>query len=148
MEVLFWLGLIMTILLIEDDKRLAEFISLSLPGINTLIAKSLAEAKNILSISRPHLLLIDLNLPDSSGLDTLYALKSFNGPKIALTGHPRDESISFSTLGIIDYIQKTESLDCVISRIKFNISKIKPKCRFEPGVFKEIQACLLAAKSF
>lgn len=131
----------MTILLIEDDKRLAEFISFSLSNHTVLIVDTLKAAHDALVNLRPSLLLIDLNLPDSSGLDTLKSLKYYKCPRIVITAQ-KNIGHEVALLGAIDYIEKSSGMEELINRIKFNISKYIPKSRFNSDKFKEIQACL------
>ncbi len=133
----------MIILLIEDDKRLAEFLSYSLSGDTVLVAHSLAAAHSILLSKRPNLMVVDLNLPDSVGLDTLAALRPYVCPRIVLTASGKDLACQAAALGASDYIEKTtSSMDSLVDRIKFNLSKYRPRARFEAGVFREICAHL------
>jgi DNA-binding response OmpR family regulator len=132
-----------TILLIEDNAQLAEFISYSLPEAEVLIAGTLATALKILSAYRVNLMLIDLNLPDSRGLATLAALKSYAYPKIVISASD-SKTISGMT-GITDYIDKANGVTDIVDRIRFNIGKISKRTeRFSPSVFEEIKACLQA----
>lgn len=131
----------MTILLIEDDKRLADLIAYSLAGVKMIVAPSLATAHDILKTVRPHLMLVDLNLPDSGGLDTLMSLKPYVCPKVVLTAH-LDLECQVAALGAVDYITKSSAMDEVMARIKFNVSKYRPRARFTPETFSEIKACL------
>ena len=58
----------MKILIIEDDKALNTGIALSLGNDVILQAFCLAEARNLLD-SSVDLIILDINLPDGSGLD-------------------------------------------------------------------------------
>lgn len=66
-----------TILLVEDDDNIAQFMRLSLlkHGYQIVRVATISEANTILSRSRPGLILLDLNLPDGNGLDVLQYLK-------------------------------------------------------------------------
>lgn len=132
----------MTILLIEDDHRLADLIQFKLSGHEVMIAPSLAAAHLALATIRPVLVLVDLNLPDSRGLDTLLALKGCNVPKVVISGHPKDLTPEMAALGVTDYVRKTSNIDDIVARIRFNISKYQPRQRFRPEIFREIQAAL------
>ncbi|MDP3509138.1 MAG: PAS domain S-box protein [Candidatus Melainabacteria bacterium] len=65
------------ILLVEDDDNIAQFMRLSLlkHGYQILRVATIAAAIDVLSRSRPGLILLDLNLPDGNGLDILQYLK-------------------------------------------------------------------------
>ncbi|MBP6792570.1 MAG: response regulator, partial [Aeromonas sp.] len=69
-------------LVIEDDERigaiLAELIS-STPGYSLLgRAESLAQADLMLRATEPQLLVVDISLPDGSGLEWVNRLRSHN----------------------------------------------------------------------
>ncbi len=133
----------MTILLIEDDKSLADLITYSLPDDEVLVAGSLAVAHKILMTYRVNLMLIDLNLPDSRGLATLAALKGYAYPKIVTSGCCAEMARQMT--GVMDYIDKAAGTDELIARVQFNISKLVRRTdRFAPSVFEEIKSCLRA----
>ncbi len=133
----------MTILLIEDDHRLAELIAFKLAGHEVVIAASLAAAHAALATIRPILLLVDLNLPDSKGLDTLSALKAYTVPKVVISASAKELTPEMAALGVCDYVRKTCGIDDIVARIRFNLSKCQPaRRRFDPAVFSQIQACL------
>jgi CheY-like chemotaxis protein len=68
-----------TVLVVEDDGTVASAIDLLLHhyGYALHIAPTLAEARRLLSTgAAPHVVVLDLNLPDGSGLDLLEQLRS------------------------------------------------------------------------
>ena len=130
----------MTILLIEDDYRLADLIQFKLSDYNIIIGDSLAAAKKILSSISPTLLLVDLNLPDSRGLQTLVSLKSYNIPKIVVSGSLDEEMCRALDLGATDYICKGYNVDDMVARIRFNLAKYRTRPRFSAEIFKEVKA--------
>ncbi len=133
----------MTILLIEDDKRLAEFITFSLPGDTVVTVHTLEAAHVYLAKSRPHMMVVDLNLPDSKGLETLIGLRRYSVPRVVLTSHDKSLADEAVALGAIDYITKTSSsMSDLIDRIRFNLAKFRPRARFSAETFREIRACL------
>ncbi len=132
----------MTILLIEDDYRLAELIQFKLMGDEVLIAPHMAAAHETLATTRPILLLVDLNLPDSRGLDTLKALSGYKVPKVVISGHAKELTAEMAALGVVDYVRKTCVIDDIVARIRFNMTKYRPRTRFAPDRFKQIQAAL------
>ena len=66
------------VLLVEDDAGDAllveELVSECRPRMRLHVSRSLAEALTAIDAYRPHCVLLDLNLPDSHGLDALAAL--------------------------------------------------------------------------
>ncbi|MBL6765879.1 MAG: response regulator [Verrucomicrobiae bacterium] len=104
------------ILHIEDNPMEAmlmrELVSVSLPDTHALIpAGSLAEAREKIAVSRPDLILLDLSLPDISGIDTIHELRPHvrGIPIIVLSGYD-DEKTSIAALraGAQDYLVKGE----------------------------------------
>lgn len=134
----------MNILLVEDNSQLAEYIALELGG-NVKIAGSLEEAKTLLERESFNLVLLDLGLPDSQGLDTIKVIKEFGLPIVVLTANDTlaEEACK---LEIVDYLVKRD-MKALMLRIRFNIAKIAKstkvrKPRFDEHVFSQIKACL------
>lgn len=135
----------MTILLIEDDKQLAEYLAISLPEADVSIASSLTAAKKLLDTMTFGLMLIDLNLPDSRGLDTLKALRQYAGPKLVISGCC-GHTVSQMT-NVLDYIDKMNTPSEIVARIRFNIDKMSRRTeRFAPEIFEEIKGHLISAR--
>jgi DNA-binding response OmpR family regulator len=73
-----------TILLVEDDLSLRASLCqfLNDHGYRTLTASTAAEGAQMLRMNHPRLCLLDLNLPDGSGLDLLRSIaRSHAGPR-------------------------------------------------------------------
>ncbi len=62
-----------TILIVEDEKYIAQFISINLStrGYDTLHAETVREALDLMRKYVPQLLIVDLKLPDMSGWEML-----------------------------------------------------------------------------
>lgn len=130
------------ILMIEDQSHFAEMVVHLLEGLDIDVVGTLNAAKERLATKRYGLVLVDLGLPDSQGLDTLRALKGFKVPMVVLTAR-FDLSEGASTCGAIDYVVKTTEMSDLYERLMFNVSKVrKPKLRFAPDVFSKLQECL------
>ena len=65
-----------TILVVEDDNYIRQFITVNLTmrGYDTLQAETVQEGLQLLREFGPHLLIVDLKLPDMSGWDMLNAI--------------------------------------------------------------------------
>lgn len=115
----------MKILVIEDEpdiRRNLEY-NISREGFNVLTAGSLSEAEEIVNSNPLSLILLDLMLPDGSGLDLCKKFKSNSKtesiPIIILTAKDDevDKVVGFE-LGADDYVTKPFSVRELILRIK------------------------------
>lgn len=82
-----------------------------------LIARSLQETLDLLSSQNVDVILLDLNLPDSNGLDTLEKVrKIYNGTLIVLTSID-DEQIGIDAirLGADEYLIKNQLTERLLS---------------------------------
>jgi ActR/RegA family two-component response regulator len=86
-----------TILLVEDDRGLRTFLAdnLTADGFDVLVADTVRDAVRLLEYKQPDLALIDLGLPDGSGLDLIARVRAADGvasrldpgvPLVVLTG--------------------------------------------------------------
>ena len=82
------------VLLVEDDANDAELVQACLAeavrgGAHLVHAATLAQALQILGAQAIHIVVLDLDLPDSSGFETLDRLgAAARGPVIVVTGNP------------------------------------------------------------
>ena len=115
----------MKILVIEDEpdiRRNLEY-NISREGYNVLTAGSLSEAEEIVNSNSLSLILLDLMLPDGSGLDFCKKFKSNSKtdsiPIIILTAKDDevDKVVGFE-LGADDYVTKPFSVRELVLRIK------------------------------
>ena len=113
------------ILLIEDEPDIRKTLeyNLSREGFDVACASSLSEGKNYINADQFSLILLDLMLPDGSGLDLCRELKSDSEKKttpiIILTAKDDevDKVVGFE-LGADDYVTKPFSVRELILRIK------------------------------
>ncbi len=132
----------MKILLVEDNHLFGEFIGAHIDGITAV--ETLNGAMDILNHEKFDLLLIDLGLPDSKGLDTLRAFAHIKTPKIVITV-TEGCLLEAARQGFCDYVMKSDPHD-MVKRIQFNIGKLmKKRVRFAPDVFRAIQSHLSSA---
>src|SRR5262245_49682603 len=70
-----------TVVVCEDDRSTLELLcdNLVAERFEAVPAPSAADALRLCEFSHPDLLLLDLNLPDASGLDVLRAIRSTEG---------------------------------------------------------------------
>ncbi len=106
------------VLIIEDDLRIAEIQKRFIEQINGFqtvgIAASYIEARTLIDILKPDLLLLDVYFPDMNGLDLLKEIKQHTKQMdvIMITAtkeiHKVQEAIS---IGVFDYIIKPVVFD-------------------------------------
>ncbi len=107
-----------TILIVEDDRALNDGIRLSMKDLGILQAFSLQEARELIK-RRPDLIILDINLPDGSGLDFFMEKKSaYHIPVIFLTANDMESDVVTGLeLGADDYITKPFSLAILRARV-------------------------------
>lgn len=120
------------VLLVEDDPGDASLVRQSLRVAHDLYFEvtwvtSLAEGRQQLRVSQPDVLLLDLSLPDSTGLETVRAGRASAGnlPLIVLTGHD-DSLLAMQTLeaGAQDYLVKGHfDTDSLVRAIRHAIGR-------------------------
>ena len=111
-------------LIVDDDADAAEMLAalIASEGYSVAIAHSLAEARNCMALRPPDLVLLDLRLPDGSGL-SLFGEQSLlcNAQVVLVTGYATLEtSIEALRLGAADYLVKPVNmthLRGVLSRV-------------------------------
>lgn len=111
------------ILLVEDERAVAHGLRYGLQseGFVVLWAETGGAALDLAHTQQPHLILLDIRLPDISGFDICRQLRSegMRQPILMLTA--RDEEIDKVLgleLGADDYVVKPYSLREIISRIR------------------------------
>ncbi|WP_132122934.1 response regulator transcription factor [Actinocrispum wychmicini] len=111
------------ILVVDDDEFLADAVSTALryEGFDTAVAGTRAEAVGAVQRYRPDLIVLDILLPDGSGLDLCRALRrsAQQVPVVFLTARDEpEERIAGLTIGGDDYLTKPFSLGELIARIR------------------------------
>ena len=130
------------IFLLEDDEALGRGITMALEGPERAVfrAGTLAEAEEILARGRFSLLILDVNLPDGSGLELLKQLRQRGDsvPVILLTANDLEvDIVSGLELGADDYITKPFSLAVLRARVNTQLRRggtVQPE-RLELGGF-------------
>lgn len=110
------------LLVIEDDPQVQGLLSegLELDGVSMVIASSGAEGRKIANDRKPLVVLLDIGLPDISGLNLLGELLSMDPGLmvIMLTGHSDEMSVvEAMRKGALDYISKPFKLTEVREKV-------------------------------
>ncbi len=115
------------ILLLEDDIALGRGISLALQGDNLQIklCRTLAEGRAEAAGSVYDLLILDVNLPDGSGLELLRQVRQSGGvPVILLTANDLEmDIVTGLESGADDYITKPFSLAVLRARVNAQLRR-------------------------
>ncbi len=105
-----------SVLVVEDESVLAKNVKRALErmGHSVLTAGSGAEAERIFEESRPRLTLMDLRLPDRSGLDLLpeFLERAPSTQIIMMTAYASvSDAVEAIKMGACDYLQKPLNMD-------------------------------------
>ena len=116
------------IFLLEDDEALGRGITMALEGPERAVfrAGTLAEAEEILARERFSLLILDVNLPDGSGLELLKQLRQRGDsvPVILLTANDLEvDIVAGLELGADDYITKPFSMAVLRARVNTQLRR-------------------------
>jgi two-component system, OmpR family, KDP operon response regulator KdpE len=110
------------ILVIEDDRYISNFITVSLEkdGYSVLVAQTASEALFLISSHHPDMLLLDLGLPDKDGLAVIKEVRTFSDvPILVVSARGQSEDkIEALDLGANDYITKPFHMGELMARIR------------------------------
>jgi len=113
------------ILVVDDEPDILEFIQYNLKkeGFQVFTASNGVEAINIATNSNPHLILLDIMMPELDGVETCHRLRTmheFDNTLIAfLTArHEEYSQIAGLEAGADDYIQKPIRPRLLVTRLK------------------------------
>jgi len=111
-------------LVVDDEADSAEMMAtlIAMEGFTVATAGSLRDARRQLALQEPDIVLLDLMLPDGSGMQLLDDGKSLSNSEVVLiTGHASLEtSIQALRLGAVDYLVKPvnmKQLHGILSRV-------------------------------
>lgn len=110
------------ILVVDDEPQIHTFIRISLAaeGFQYLGADSLNTAKQQIDVHSPHVIVLDLGLPDGDGINLLKTVRqSSKTPVLILTARDQEEEkIRLLEAGANDYLSKPFGIKELIVRIK------------------------------
>lgn len=123
------------IFLLEDDETLGRGIAKALTGPETSVVcrSSLAKARETLAEDRFDLLILDVNLPDGSGLDLLRQIRAGGDttPVILLTANDLElDEVTGLEAGADDYITKPFTLAVLRARVNAQLRRSTPKASY------------------
>jgi two-component system OmpR family response regulator len=120
------------VLVVDDEAYLADLVATALryEGFQTAVAGSGAEAITQVGRFRPDLIVLDVMLPDGSGLRTCARLRrdGCEAPVVFLTARDATEDkIAGLTVGGDDYLTKPFSLEELIARVRAVLRRTRPR---------------------
>ena len=122
------------ILIVEDEDSLAESIRYNLEreGFAVRVADDGAVALEVFRADRPELVILDLMLPQVSGLDVARAIRAESTvPMIMVTAKDSEaDKVTGLELGADDYVTKPFSMRELVSRVRANLRRARMA---EPG---------------
>ena len=121
------------ILLLEDDTTLGRGIQLALqdPDVTIALTGTLSQAREMLAQKKFDLLILDVNLPDGSGLDLLREVRQGEAvPVILLAANDLEmDVVTGLESGADDYITKPFSLAILRARVNAQLRRrVKFSC--------------------
>ena len=113
------------ILLLEDDLALGSGIRLALQDLEITLCHTLSQARAALWADRFDLLILEVNLPDGSGLELLDQVRAVgNVPVILLTANDLEtDLVTGLESGADDYITKPFSLAVLRARVNAQLRR-------------------------
>lgn len=110
-------------MLVVDDEEailLALQRGLEQEGYRVLLARGGTEALDLMATAHPDLLVLDLGLPDTSGVDVIKRLRGWSEvPIVVVSGHGSDQDkIVALDVGADDFVTKPFNLDELRARVR------------------------------
>ena len=110
------------ILIVEDDKYIINFISMSLKkeDYDYVIAKTCGEANALFYANRPDMIILDLGLPDGDGIEIIKNVREISKIPIIVVSarQEEEEKIQALDLGADDYVTKPYNPTILLLRIE------------------------------
>ncbi len=110
------------LLAIEDDVHIQRFLvaALEAHGYELLAAATGAEGLHLAAVRQPDIVLVDLGLPDRSGLEVIRALREwYKGPVIVLSARSQEsDKVAALDIGADDYVTKPFGIGELLARLR------------------------------
>jgi two-component system, OmpR family, response regulator RegX3 len=125
------------ILVVEDEESLADSVRYNLEreGFSVAVAADGRRALEAFRADPPSLVILDLMLPEMSGLDVCRTLRSESEvPIIVVTAKDSEaDKVSGLELGADDYVTKPFSMRELISRVRANLRRVRTPAAVVPA---------------
>jgi two-component system KDP operon response regulator KdpE len=125
---------------VEDDKQIRNFINFSLTsqGYECTEAVNGKDAMNIIATHNLSAIILDLGLPDMSGMEIIRKVRSFSDiPIIVVSAHDQDhDKVEALDAGADDYLTKPFSIKELLARIRVIFRHFDVTKKDIPAVYK------------
>ena len=112
----------MRLLAIEDDPQIQRFLTAALEahGHSLEVAGNAADGLRLATLRQPDVIIVDLGLPDMSGLDVIARLREwFQRPILVLSARSHeDDKIAALDRGADDYLTKPFGIGELLARLR------------------------------
>lgn len=110
------------LLVIEDDRQIQRFLATALEshGHELLVADTAADGLRLAALRQPDIALVDLGLPDRSGLEVIRELRGwYRGAIIVLSARSQEqEKVAALDAGADDYVTKPFGIGELLARLR------------------------------
>jgi len=111
-----------TVLVVDDEPPIRRFLrtSLAASGYRIVEAEDAASAMRLFSAEKPDLIVLDLGLPDRSGLELIPEIRQASTVPIVILSARHDErsKVEALDLGADDYVSKPFGVDELLARLR------------------------------
>lgn len=124
------------VMVVDDDDDIREVVAtkLKMEGFEAIAVSTGQQTFETLETKSPHLIILDLGLPDIDGVTVCQRIRSRSAePIIILTARAEEVNrIVGLEIGADDYVTKPFSLDELMARIKAVLRRVDPSRGFAP----------------
>ena len=122
---------VMRVLVVDDEPQILRALRINLNArqFEVITAADGATALDAAKTQRPDLLILDLGLPDTDGVDVIRSLRTWTDvPIIVLSGRAgSSDKIVALNLGADDYVTKPFNIEELLARIKAVSRRLRPE---------------------
>ena len=126
-----------SILIIDDEQQIRSAVRSALREVADRIGEAAtgAEALDVAAAERPELIVLDLGLPDSAGVDVCRELRRvLPSPIIVLSArHSEDEKVLLLNAGADDYVTKPFSVLELAARVRAQLRRARSAVPASPS---------------
>lgn len=116
-----------TVVLIEDDKQIRRFVRVSLEAEGIAVHEAETGKQGLVEAAtrKPDLVIVDLGLPDTDGVDVIRELRSWTDlPVIVLSARMQEqEKVAALDAGADDYLTKPFGVSELMARIRAHLRR-------------------------